>query len=332
MKLWQTFIYGIVISFVLANIAACSDKTESLTLVATVPGESDDIYIGMAIDFTVDNQHNIWICDQGTNRIHQFDAEFRYVKSIGDLPGQGPAEFMGPTFISVNDEELFVTDMSNRVQILGKDGIYKASFSKESHGFGITAFDSTCVIGSVKLDEITTMAAYERGGKLIKRFGALYEGSENCNLLLNLGRVHVSNNKIYFVYMYFPEMRIYDLAYRLVAKTGFDYKRYKKLSQDNIKFNYIGTNPARFNECKLLFTASDVTSLGVFLVARGKDICIDQFDFDGTLVQQYVYEKGEFAIGGMHVEEMPNGGLRFYLLGSDISDYIPVVKVFDYIG
>jgi len=61
-----------------------------------------------------DNEGNLYIMENGNKRIQKFDADWKYLLTIGS-EGQGPGEFASPTMMDIDLESklLYVSDMGN---------------------------------------------------------------------------------------------------------------------------------------------------------------------------------------------------------------------------
>ena len=71
----------------------------------------------------VDGNGNIFVSDEGNNRLQKFTSNGVFMCSAGNK-GNGPLEFPTPTGISYNpnNQKLYVADMTNcRIQVLNSD-------------------------------------------------------------------------------------------------------------------------------------------------------------------------------------------------------------------
>jgi outer membrane protein assembly factor BamB len=86
----------------------------------TIPGSNDPTG---AIAFLPDG--GFWISDPGNYRIQQFDADRRWVQSVGHF-GNGEGQFMGQLQLArADDGRLFVQDGErNDIQVFEEDGAY----------------------------------------------------------------------------------------------------------------------------------------------------------------------------------------------------------------
>lgn len=74
-------------------------------------------------DMAVDSYGNIYILDGGNFRIQKFDAQGKFLRTIGGK-GQGPAEFITPVSIEIdNDDNIHVLDVGQkRIEVIKPDG------------------------------------------------------------------------------------------------------------------------------------------------------------------------------------------------------------------
>ncbi len=133
---------------------------------------------GMAID----SSGNLWVVDEGNNRIEEFGANGEYKQGFGK-EGTGEAQFKTPVGIAIYGGNLYVAEYGNdRVQELSTAGKYIAQFGKAGSGKeelsyprGITVDSRTGNLyiadtGNNRVQEFTS------AGKFVTNFGSA--GSE----------------------------------------------------------------------------------------------------------------------------------------------------------
>jgi hypothetical protein len=76
---------------------------------------------------TVDRQNRIYALDRAESHVLVFDAEGRYLRTIGQK-GQGPGELNVPTFIYITNNELMVLQIE-RISLFSLDGEFLRSVS-----------------------------------------------------------------------------------------------------------------------------------------------------------------------------------------------------------
>jgi len=98
----------------------------SLRLIRTIGGidvEDENYAFHFPYDVAWDSSDNIYILDEGNNRIQKFSPEGKYLATIG-RHGQGPGEFQSPFSLDIDSKGyLYVSEGgSRRIQILTPEG------------------------------------------------------------------------------------------------------------------------------------------------------------------------------------------------------------------
>lgn len=98
----------------------------SLRLIRTIGGidvEDENFAFHFPYDVAWDSSDNIYILDEGNNRIQKFSPEGKYLATIGRR-GQGPGEFQSPFSLDIDSKGyLYVSEGgSRRIQILTPEG------------------------------------------------------------------------------------------------------------------------------------------------------------------------------------------------------------------
>lgn len=110
----------------------------------------------------VDAKNHLYIADTGNNRVVEYDAQFNYVRVIGD--SSGPGRLSRPQGVFVHDDgRIFVADTgNNRVAVFSPEGTYLQAYGKpESQIFGI---DYRFAPISVVVDHRGTLFVATEGG------------------------------------------------------------------------------------------------------------------------------------------------------------------------
>ncbi|MCY3809618.1 MAG: 6-bladed beta-propeller [Gemmatimonadetes bacterium] len=99
-------------------------------------------------DMSFDRSDNLYVLDGGNNRVVQFDAQGRFVRTFG-RDGHGPGEFTGPQHLVVSSVGEVVVNDAGRTLIAFKDGEYSRSASYRdieglSTGIGAGADGGVC--------------------------------------------------------------------------------------------------------------------------------------------------------------------------------------------
>jgi DNA-binding beta-propeller fold protein YncE len=102
----------------------------SLRLIRTIGGidiDDENLAFHFPYDVAFDTSDNIYILDEGNNRIQKLSPEGKYLATIGRR-GQGPGEFQSPFSLDIDSKGyLYVSEGgSRRIQILTPEGkVYK---------------------------------------------------------------------------------------------------------------------------------------------------------------------------------------------------------------
>ena len=100
-----------------------------LTPVLTLSDESmpEDVFFESLSDLTFDSEDNIYIADSSACDIKVFDPAGRFIKTLG-RKGQGPGEFLMPSYLSFAKGQIVVCELGNRrLSILTKNGEFLKS-------------------------------------------------------------------------------------------------------------------------------------------------------------------------------------------------------------
>lgn len=88
-------------------------------------------------DVAFDSSGNIWVVDQGNNRVEKFNSKGEYLYQFGSF-GTGDGQFRGPQGLAIDASgNLWVSDNSDhRVQKFNSKGEYLLKFGSEGAGEG----------------------------------------------------------------------------------------------------------------------------------------------------------------------------------------------------
>ncbi len=100
--------------------------------IGSIDAEDENLLFYLPVDVTVDSEGNIYVLDQGNNRVQKFDHSGNYLATFG-REGQGPGEFKGPTSLAVDQNgNVYVGDEQNkRIQVFFPDGRNKQTIPIE---------------------------------------------------------------------------------------------------------------------------------------------------------------------------------------------------------
>lgn len=117
---------------------------EFIKTVGDIESTDDNILFYMPTVMAFDEDGHIYVLDSGNHRIQKFDADGRYVATIGNQ-GQGPGEFQYPQSIDVDSHGmLYVSEsMNRRIQILTPEGEEQKTIKMIENSVGLVrAFGS----------------------------------------------------------------------------------------------------------------------------------------------------------------------------------------------
>ena len=102
------------------------DPKVSLKLMRTIGGIDtldENFAFRSPFDVALDKMGNIYILDNGNNRIHKFSADAEFITTIG-RQGQGPGDFNSPISLDIDSNGYFcVSELGNhRIQIFSPEG------------------------------------------------------------------------------------------------------------------------------------------------------------------------------------------------------------------
>ncbi len=176
-----------------------------------LPGSSDDIFEMPWNAIYYDG--SIYTTDLSGNIVIRLDYDFSRGEIIG-REGRGPGEFLGPAFIRVSDNAVYVAEANNaRIQIFDK----KYTFRNYIHTrwspvrtFGLSP-NNTVLTYSWHQDFL--VHEYNESGDTLARFGAAFGANPNMN------RVQIetdSRDNVYIAFLNRPIIRKYNSRRNLV--------------------------------------------------------------------------------------------------------------------
>jgi len=133
---FTNYTFWIILIFIMALLCIASPTTEKTLSdlyktgkIRLLPELSldedslpDDVFLESPIDFAIDSEGNLYVCDYQAHDIKVFNSSGKFLNRIG-RQGQGPGEFNMPFNLALTKERLFVWDMRNqRLSAFSKKG------------------------------------------------------------------------------------------------------------------------------------------------------------------------------------------------------------------
>jgi tripartite motif-containing protein 71 len=138
---------GVISEYVLTNATAGSSTTftlpeggHSVPVYSTVFGTSGtgSGQFKTPESVATDASGDVWVVDNANNRIEEFGAEGKFVRSVGST-GSGNGQFSGPWGIAINQTtgNIYVSDQANaRVEEFNREGVFIRKFGTSGSGPG----------------------------------------------------------------------------------------------------------------------------------------------------------------------------------------------------
>jgi hypothetical protein len=210
--------------------------------------DSDDenILFHMPTDIAFDSQGNIYVLDQGNQRIQKFDAAGKYLATIG-RQGEGPGELQFPMSLDIDAKGyIYVPDTSNqRLQIYTPEGIDHKGITMDRGALGPLRLlsDGRMLKGAGGMMTISPGAMNDKAppppllklldaaGEEIKEFCVPHDYKEFITNMMG-NRVHFAldtNDNIYVAFDYQNRIDKYSpeggLIWRADRKLNYDTKK-----------------------------------------------------------------------------------------------------------
>ncbi|MCP4726714.1 MAG: 6-bladed beta-propeller [bacterium] len=105
---------------------------EPVKTIGVFEGNDDNYSFYIPSDIAVDSDGNIYVLDSGNHRIQKYDADGRFLTTLGE-EGQGPAEYKMPLSLDIDENNrLIVSDQGNiRIQVIDPQGRNLSTLSPE---------------------------------------------------------------------------------------------------------------------------------------------------------------------------------------------------------
>jgi len=134
-------------------------------------------------DLTFDSAGNIWLIDQGNNRVEKFNPKGEFLAKFGSY-GTGNGQFHMPSAIAIDEKgNLWVADTENsRIEELAPDGKYLSQFGSEGTGNGQLGRPEGIAIdskGNIWVADTynSRIQEFSSAGTFVKSFGSFGTGA-----------------------------------------------------------------------------------------------------------------------------------------------------------
>ena len=184
----------------------------------------DKSTIGRIEDAWVLDSGELYILDNGFNKIHRFSPDGEYVGAVG-REGNGPGEFSYPMSIAVgNDGKIFIGDMYGKVIVIQPDGTpWNDDFvSRSGRPMRDITIDreGNLYFSKIDLMEQKLIHKYSPEGELLSSFGDSYAVGSDIDtrvesVYAGAKIAYCSTDEILFLQMALPMVKIFDLSGKL---------------------------------------------------------------------------------------------------------------------
>jgi len=137
----------------------------------------------------LDSSGNVWVVDEGNNRLEEFNEKGEFLHQYGTTKGSGNGQLSQPVDVVYDNSNLYVTEAGNqRVQEFSTAGAYVAKFGSEGTGNGQFKVPYAIAAGPVTNDlyvtdrENSRVEVFTAGGKFLDSFGSKGKGSGQMEL------------------------------------------------------------------------------------------------------------------------------------------------------
>ncbi len=301
-------------------------KLRTMNYFPTKEDEAKGNYFHLPSDLAVGTDGSIFVSDCNLHQILKFDANGKYIKSIGQK-GDGPGEFICPRKIRVtSDNSLFVLEGGKpRIQVIDGEGNYLREFKIfysindfiVSDGF----IYANCSYPEDEQKTNPLVVKFDTYGKIIGSFGKRIDRpgnfSEDSKVFLAL-----SNNEIIAVFKHYPLVVRHTLEGTTLREIRMDIPIFRELEKYNYKKKY--TNPAP-NIVRLprLTAGVKVVDKSIFVLAHLPRLEIIEMDMEGNIKNWYYSEELKNVINLVGFEVRKKKGIEdlrerllFYVLQS----------------
>ncbi len=217
-----------LITNTLEEIDACQGKLE-LKLIRIWGGsqeEDENKFFESPESVAIDNNGNVYICDQYGNCIKEFTASGEYVKTIGRR-GKGPGDLLTPHSLTLcpNGDLVVQEMMGRRIQRFDKKGNSKKIIKSDvfAYWIGVTpqdelvVYDKRHTFASRKL-----LSVMDSNGKKLREIGQYHDNAKNLFKSEGLQFAIDCDNNFYAANNWTPVIRKYSSSGKLLMAITFE--------------------------------------------------------------------------------------------------------------
>ncbi|WP_181149519.1 6-bladed beta-propeller [Salinibacter sp. 10B] len=182
----------IILPFLL--LVGCSGQDEfenrNFTNAKYLEGVSNEISNDVLNPFDIVVEDNIYVVDNGDQKVKSFSKSGVYKGSIGRGKGSGPGEVVQVGEFDIHKDTLWIADMMGRkVVSYNKEGDYIDEFKTDHPVNKLKVFEKSIVARDVGVKSM--LVEYDKKGKVIKKYGKnLYN-----NPMDEVGHIFIGGSK-----------------------------------------------------------------------------------------------------------------------------------------
>jgi len=296
-------------------------------------GQNGNEILTSAKKIATDYNNSIFIADQISSRIFEYNMDGDFVRIIGGK-GRGPGEYIYPATLETNGKVLFVPDPSNKRFIsfnLRNDSSYIVNrkrtliefdvYKNKIYGFNPPGLR----INTSSFNE-NLLTVIDFNGKKVSSFGKYLAPFEGTPAGMSWPYIKIENDIVHVAFTYFPIYRAYSLDGKLLFEVNLS-----EISNINDNITNYNKDQLRGNNStglSAVIRAMDVQGNKIFICRQGRTILIDEFEIiDNTLIlkktHMYTDLPPEYYVIDFFFHDKSNS---FYILEKNIVPKVTVYK------
>ena len=302
----------------LKNMFPPPKGSKELTLKMSFPSEGDikkGIYFKAPRHLDFNNYGDIYVTDSNQNVVIAFNSEGKFIKKFG-REGQGPGEFIKPSFISIDSKNrIYICENGNmRIQIFSPVGVYQNSFRiYKAYSTMALGINNTIILSHLSRD------AYEPLIEVLTSKGSL-ASSLGKRLPFDpyffaLNQIDISVNgreEIFVAWTNFPRVHRLSVHGELLSEYVIEYALLHELAKSNYDLERVKRDKTLLPVISAIFASDE----GFYLLITFPRLEIMMFNLEGELLNLFWKETpfGFLASDFLIIEK--EGQLVFYILQS----------------